>query len=557
MKSIRNSLVTLIACVVAMPGAGHAEAGATQKLFATQTVAADVTLPPHAKGTGWVAGFLNARVLDAPTLEIPLPDGQVLVALQTHVSNDSRLDTRTWTGRIVGYPGDLVSLAQRHGTIAGFLNSAGRTFEILPIVSDQHVLFEVKSQRMPISDAVRAPIVSSKGKSLFGDSVVGSLSATVCPVVHDLLVLYTPESAAARSSSALESLIVAAVEAANASYRQSKVNITLSLVGLRMIGITEGINMPETLYVLSCDAGCMDSRNSLGADIALLVTERNDNDWCGYAYIMDSNSTQFAPFAYAVVWSHCLSSTALTHEIGHVQGVAHDRETGGNPGAFLYAHGYRRCTPDGVAFHDIMAYRCTNTTSDSLTTFASPDIYYHGYPTGISYELDPVNSADAVRTLNETGPTVASFRATGMTAPSAPASLTAAMTSAGSVNLAWTDRADDEAGFKIERTTDGVNYVETARLSANVDRYQDLTTNSMTVYSYRVAAYNSAGQSPYSNVATVKPATTGGGSGDHSGSGGGSVDMWLVITGLMLAVAHRGATARRITQGAQSGIAGD
>jgi hypothetical protein len=553
MKSIRNPLATLIACVVAMAGAGPAEAGSTQKLFMTRTAATEATLPTNAKGTGWVTGVLNAQALDAPTLEIPLPDGQVLIALQAHVSNDSRLDTRTWTGRIAGSPGDLVSLARRHGTIAGFLTSVGRTFEILPSGTGQHVLFEVKSQRMPISDAVRAPIIRSQGKSQFGDSVVGSVSAAVCPVVHDLLVFYTPASGATRSSSALESMIVAAVEAANASYRQSRVNITLSLIGLRMVGTAAGSNMSETLSALSCDAGCIELRNSLGADIVLLVTEEQDKEWCGYAYIMDSNSTQFAPFAYAVVWSNCLSSGALTHEIGHVQGVAHDSETGGNPGAFPYAHGYRRCAQDGNAFHDIMAYRCTNTPSDVLTTFASPDIFYHGYPTGISYELDPANSADAVRTLNETGPTVAGFRATGMTAPSTPAFLMATMTSTGSVDLAWTDRADDEAGFLVERTTDGVNYVETARLSANVVRYQDPTTNSMTVYSYRVAAYNSAGPSQYSNVATVKPASTGGGNGARSGggNGGGAVDAWLFMTGLLLAAAHRAAVSRPEAAGVQ------
>ncbi|HSW34456.1 MAG TPA: hypothetical protein VLH36_12665, partial [Steroidobacteraceae bacterium] len=237
--------------------------------------------------------------------------------------------------------------------------------------------------------------------------------------------------------------------------------------------------------------------------------------------------------------SNCLSGQVLTHEIGHVQGVAHDRETGGNPGAFPYAHGYRRCAQDGTAFHDIMAYRCSNTPSASLTTFASPDIFYRGYPTGISYELDPAHSADAVRTLNETGPTVAGFRTTGLTPPSGPASLTADMTSTGSVDLAWTDRADDEAGFMIERTTDGVNFIQTARLSANVNRHADCTTNSMSAYSYRVAAYNSAGQSPHSNVATAKAKSGGDDGGGHSGNGGGTVDAWQVIAGLMLILAHR------------------
>lgn len=539
MRSILDSVATLIACVVFLAGTGSAEAGAAQKLFETRKAATAVALPANAMGPGRVTGVLNAQALDAATLEIPLPDGQVLIALQAHVSNDGRLGTRTWTGRIAGSPGDLAVLAQRRGTIAGFLSSGSQTFEILPSGSGQHVLFEVKSPRMAVTDAVRAPVVLSHGKSQFDGSFVGSLSASLVPVVHDLLVVYTPASGATRSATALESMIVAAVEAANASYRQSKVNITLSLVGLQMAGVAERPGMADTLDALRCDAECIETRNSLGADIVLLVAERGEDEWCGYAYVMDSNSAQFAPFGYAVVLSNCLSSQALTHEIGHVQGVAHDRETGGNPGAFPYAHGYRRCAQDGTAFHDIMAYRCSNTTSAWLTTFASPEIFYLGYPTGISYELDPAHSADAVRTLNETGPTVAGFRATGMAHPSAPASLTASMALTGSVNLAWIDRADDEAGFLIERTTDGVNYIETARLGANVNRHWDSTTNSMTIYSYRVAAYNSAGQSPYSNVATVKATPSGDDGGGDRGNGGGTVDAWLVIAGLMLALAHR------------------
>jgi hypothetical protein len=549
MKSLRDVLATLVACVVALIGAGRADAGATQKLFASRMAATTVALPAHAKGSGWVAGVVNAQALDAAALEIPLPDGQVLIALQAHVSNDSRMDTRTWTGRIAGSSGDLALLAQRRGTVAGFLNSGGRTFEVIPTASGQHVLFEVETARMTVTDAVRVPVVFSQGESRLGGSVVGSLSAVFVPVVHDLLVVYSPTSGATRSQAVLESMIVAAVEAGNASYRQSSVNVTLSLVGMQMAEVAEGLCMTDSLQALSCDAGCNEMRNGLGADIVLLVTEAADEEWCGYAYVMDSNSPSFASFAYAVVRSNCLSSQALTHEIGHVQGVAHDRETGGNPGAYPYAHGYRRCVPDGAAFHDIMAYRCSETPSAALTTFASPDIFYCGHPTGISYELDPANSADAVRTLNETGPTVAGFRTTGLTPPSGPESLTATMTATGSVDLAWTDRADDEAGFMIERTTDGVNFVEMARLGANASRHSDGTTNQLSVYSYRVAAYNSAGQSPYSNVATARATPVGDHPGARRDTGGGTVDAWLVLTGLMLILADRKTPKGRIRHG--------
>jgi hypothetical protein len=538
MSSPRYLLAAAIACIATLVGASPADAGMTQRLFASQR-AATVALPANAEGGAYVTGDLNAQALDAATLEIPLPDGRVLIALQTHVSSDRRLGARTWTGRIVGSPDDLALLAERRGTIAGFLSSGNRIFEILPAEPGLHVLFEVKSPRMTVTDAVRVPVLSSPGQLQFDGSVVGSLSASFVPVVHDLLVVYTPASGSARPVATLESLIVAAVEAANASYRQSAVNVSLSLVGLRVADVAEGPSLADTLHALSCDPGCTATRDSLGADIVLLVTENGEEGWCGYAYIMDSSSTRFAPYAYAVVRSNCLSGHVLTHEIGHVQGVAHDRETGGNPGAFPYAHGYRRCVPDDSAFYDIMAYRCSNTHSTALTTFASPDIFYRGYPTGISYELDPAHSADAARALNATGPTVAEFRTTGLTPPSAPESLTATMSSTGSVALSWTDRANDEAGFLIERTTDGVNFTQTARLSANVTHHTDSTTNSITVYSYRVAAYNSAGQSQYSNVATAKATPVGDGGGGHGGNGGGAVDAWLVMVGLVLALMHR------------------
>jgi hypothetical protein len=126
------------------------------------------------------------------------------------------------------------------------------------------------------------------------------------------------------------------------------------------------------------------------------------------------------------------------------------------------------------------------------------------------------------------------------------------MTSTGSVDLAWTDRANDEAGYMIERTTDGVNFVQTARLSANVTHHADFTTNSVTVYSYRVAAYNSAGQSPYSNVATAKATYGGNDGGGHGGNGGGTVDPWLVIAGLMLTLAHRASGHHRRRPGGRN-----
>jgi Fibronectin type III domain len=95
--------------------------------------------------------------------------------------------------------------------------------------------------------------------------------------------------------------------------------------------------------------------------------------------------------------------------------------------------------------------------------------------------------------------------------PSAPSGLTATAVSSAGIELAWTDNADSETGFKIERGTDGVNFTEIGTTAANTAAYSDTGLSASTTYYYRVAATNSAGDSPYSNIAnaaTQAPAAT-------------------------------------------------
>jgi hypothetical protein len=109
---------------------------------------------------------------------------------------------------------------------------------------------------------------------------------------------------------------------------------------------------------------------------------------------------------------------------------------------------------------------------------------------------------------NTPGPTPTST-ATGAAVPLAPTNLTAsAVAATGSgrqIDLAWTDNAANEVGFKIERSTDGTSFSQIATVGANVRAYSDaanLSTNRW--YYYRVRAYNSAGDSAYSNTARAR-----------------------------------------------------
>ncbi|GAB3762217.1 fibronectin type III domain-containing protein [Spirosoma pomorum] len=85
--------------------------------------------------------------------------------------------------------------------------------------------------------------------------------------------------------------------------------------------------------------------------------------------------------------------------------------------------------------------------------------------------------------------------------PAAPTRLTATATSNTQVNLSWTDGSDNETGFELERSTDGVGWTQVANLPANATTYQNTGLTPNVRYAYRVRAINAVGQSAYSNVA--------------------------------------------------------
>ena len=83
----------------------------------------------------------------------------------------------------------------------------------------------------------------------------------------------------------------------------------------------------------------------------------------------------------------------------------------------------------------------------------------------------------------------------------APTNLTAEGSKAAEIVLNWTDNADNEVDFVIERADDGTTFTELATTVANVTTYTDASAIANISYSYRVAARNARGISAYSNTA--------------------------------------------------------
>jgi len=90
---------------------------------------------------------------------------------------------------------------------------------------------------------------------------------------------------------------------------------------------------------------------------------------------------------------------------------------------------------------------------------------------------------------------------TGPKGPAAPSALEAAVATISSIDLSWTDNADDEESYLIERKTSASGeFSQIAEVGADVTTYTNTELTISTTYYYRVCAYNSEGNSGYSNV---------------------------------------------------------
>ncbi|MEW5766397.1 MAG: fibronectin type III domain-containing protein [bacterium] len=131
----------------------------------------------------------------------------------------------------------------------------------------------------------------------------------------------------------------------------------------------------------------------------------------------------------------------------------------------------------------------TGTTTYSNTGLTPRTTYY--------YRVKAYNG------LGHSAPSNVANATTNDTFPAAPSNLSLSDTGIYSLRLNWSDNANNETGFRIERKTAGGAYIPVAEIpAANTTTYLDTGLNPETTYTYRVRAYNGAGNSGYSNEAS-------------------------------------------------------
>lgn len=141
----------------------------------------------------------------------------------------------------------------------------------------------------------------------------------------------------------------------------------------------------------------------------------------------------------------------------------------------------------------------TATTTNSAGNYSFSGAQNGDYtltPSKTDYTFSPTTLAVTVSGANQSA---MNFVATPVPIiPAAPSSLVATAVSSNLINLAWTDNAGNETGYKIERAESGGTFTQIDTVAANVTTYKDIVPAASTAYSYRVQATSGAGDSGFS-----------------------------------------------------------
>ncbi|MCL1634619.1 FG-GAP-like repeat-containing protein [Luteimonas sp. SX5] len=258
-------------------------------------------------------------------------------------------------------------------------------------------------------------------------------AAAAAQTTVDVLLGYTNGFASAYGGqSQAVTRLTNLVDIANQAYVNSAVSARLRLVGTVAVTYTDANDNGIALEKLSgfndngpippdpAFAGLRAARNTLGADLVALVRDFRtpENAGCGIAWLIGGDQTPIVqadePYGYSVVSdgsdvdegdgnTYFCRDESLAHEFGHNMGQAHNVDDSSSAGAHAYSYGYRESTTNG--FYTVMAYRLAGSNQFAIRHFANPAVQYSGRATGVA------NSADNARSMNQTMPIIATFRA--------------------------------------------------------------------------------------------------------------------------------------------------
>ena len=382
-------------------------------------------------------------------MTVPGPNGeQIKVRYQRH--EESPDGNWSWIGHVVGGDAgrEAIITFGEHAVFGSIPQTDGTS---LQLTTERGIAYLVQADVSRLVKGVRAggdtkvaasyaasdsheadSLVASAMQRVQAQALAGSSKAVPAANTVDLVAGYSNGLATRLgSASAAVTKLVNLVAAANAALTNSNVNGKIRLVSTLQVSYADNTDNGAALNELTGNNGTgpvtvpaslaplRAARETYGADLVTLVRDfKSENNGCGIAWLLGANQQPItiagdAPFAYSVISegsydqggsTYYCEDITLAHEMAHNMGSAHDvGNAGGNSGRYPYSYGYKTTAARGN-FFTVMAYGDNNQTL--YRVFSTPYVTTCG-----GWACGVLNEAENARSLNQTMPVVATFRA--------------------------------------------------------------------------------------------------------------------------------------------------
>jgi hypothetical protein len=401
-------LISLLIALLSVPWPIQALAGTEIGTLAPdqQEIIAKITKPERADNLEY-----GAAPVDAVRSEVKLPfrgGTMTLIRKSSTLQSDGSI---TWLGEVAETGERAVLMVWGNSLLTGYFAYKGTIFAVESLGGGVEAVAELGREKalpdhptppgprdsVPDHDTIRRSPPPEPEISPFTDADRLALEAK--KIVIDIMILYTP-NVAKHYIRDPQDLLALAIEEFNQSLRNSGLsNISLRLVHTQMVDYdgSKGDQFTQ-LYTMVDGVGPFKDtkrlRNEKRADIVGLIID-NPNG-CGLSTRVRPDSDE----AFFVVHHACATiSMSITHEIGHILGVRHDRFVDESNQPIPYGHGY----VNGTKWRDIMSYNVGCGGCPRIPYWSNPRVMYKGDPTGTP-------AADGARVILELAERVSKFR---------------------------------------------------------------------------------------------------------------------------------------------------
>ncbi len=400
-----------------------------------------------------------------PRLELPTPDGRVLVA-ELNVFEDRGSGDRMWSGGLPGAGYDSVVLTLEGGRFVGWFHEPGGVRYRISARPDgvgrMESGFALPGREPEAVCAVgagadrQAPVAPVRmAGALFHDPPT-RVGAAQSHDALDIVVVYTPEAARNWANrGGAQAAIQSAGDYLNMVLRNGRVDVSANIVhsaqisGIDRVGRNgSGLYGASIIDQLGFHGEALRLRREHRADLVHLFT--GESPWlfeaCGQHYVLsrDQTAEDFSELAYGWTSNACSGDGPIfAHEVGHGLGAHHDPANGPPPvfafRPYAFGHGNHDHIPN---VGTIMSY-----TGQGEPYLSSVRVKPQGRVIGVAGERE--NERALQETIHIGVRYSDSVARLPPDAPAAPTSLQVVMESETSVRLSWQDNATDEDGYEV------------------------------------------------------------------------------------------------------------